>query len=169
MELVHEPRLTQLGLEILAKLNYVGAVKLDFKKDVARDCYQLLEINTRFNLWNHLGAACGINLPYLACRDLYGYPNERLTHYQTGIRWLSFGNDFRGFLQDYHADGDLSWSQWLWSLRGPKIHDVFSWRDPRPWAVSMWRYLKAKWQKGMRILRRRPSASTPHPARAKTC
>ncbi|MGE5608961.1 MAG: hypothetical protein ACM359_06890 [Bacillota bacterium] len=164
LELVHEPRLVQLGLDILAKLKYAGPVKLDFKKDTTRDRFYLLEINSRFNLWNHLGTACGINLPYIACLDLHGQACPPLANYRTGIRWLSFGNDLRAFLQDYHRDGDLSWLQYLKSLRGPKVYDVFSWRDPRPWAVSTLRYLRIKLRKRLRLPRRH----SPSPALSPT-
>jgi predicted ATP-grasp superfamily ATP-dependent carboligase len=164
LELVHEPQLVKLGLEILAKLKYVGAVKLDFKKDTGRNRFYLLEINSRFNLWNHLGAACGINLPYIACLDLYGRPCPPLADYRTGIRWLSFGNDLRTFLLDYHRDGDLSWSQYLKSFRGPKVYDVFSWRDTRPWVISSLRYVKSQLRKRLRFPRHSPSpALSPAP------
>ena len=141
LELVKEPEVISLGLQILRKLIFVGPVKLDFKKDAGSGRFYLLEINARFTLWNHLGVACGINIPLAAYADLTGQPTSLQTEYRTGVRWLSFGNDFRSFLRDYHREGDLSWAQYLMSLSGPKVYPIFDWRDPLPMAVTIWRHL----------------------------
>ncbi|MEO6576573.1 MAG: hypothetical protein ABIP89_22185 [Polyangiaceae bacterium] len=141
LELTHDAEVERLGFEILSRMKFVGPVKLDFKKDEARGRFYLLEMNPRFNLWHHLGAACGINLPRIAYDDLFGTASAaRFTEYRTGVRWLSFGNDARAFLRDYRPGGELTLAQWLWSLRGEKIHDVFSWRDPQPFGAWLMRY-----------------------------
>ena len=74
LELVDEPELSRLGFDILERLGLVGVVKLDFKRDPRTGRFYLLEVNPRFSLWNHLGAASGVNLPLLAYRDLAGLP-----------------------------------------------------------------------------------------------
>ncbi|HEX2970892.1 MAG TPA: hypothetical protein VHP11_01085, partial [Tepidisphaeraceae bacterium] len=157
IELVHEPEVVRLGLEILKSLKFVGLSKLDFKKDPTRNRFYLLEINARFTLWNHLGARCGINLPHLAYCDLTGLEYQADRDYQTGVRWLSFVDDLRGFIRHYHPDGDLSWAQWLLSLRGPKIYDVFSWRDPSPFMAGLVEGGGIRLRKLMRSLSRRPA------------
>ena len=53
---------------MLERLAFVGVVKLDYKRDPRTGRFYLLEVNPRFNLWNHLGAAAGVNLPLLAYR-----------------------------------------------------------------------------------------------------
>lgn len=135
LELVHEPRLVQLGLDILQSMAFVGVVKIDFKKDPSNGQFYVLEFNPRFNLWNYLGAACGVNLPLLAYRDLTDQPCDLQTHYRTGVHWLSFADDLRAFVRDYRPSGELSWASWLGSLLAKKVHDVFSWRDPLPWLM----------------------------------
>ncbi len=72
LELTVDPELTRIGFEVLARLGLAGVVKLDFKRDPDTGRFYLLEVNPRFNLWNHLGAAAGVNLPWLAYRDLAG-------------------------------------------------------------------------------------------------
>ena len=143
LELVREPEVVRAGLDILARLRFVGVVKVDFKRDAGRGRFVLLEINPRFNLWHYLGAACGVNLPRLAYADLVGAPHPPRREYATGIRWLSFGNDVRTFLRDYHRGGLLSWPTWLLSLRGRKVHDIFAWHDPVPAIAGLLRYAKA--------------------------
>lgn len=141
LELVHEPEVVRLGMDILKRLSFVGPVKLDFKKDVARKTFTLLEINARYNLWHYLGSVCGINLPQIAYRHLCGENGKPQTLYQTGVRWLAFGMDFRSFIKSYRPSGELGWGGYLLSLRGPKIFNIFAWNDPVPFFISQWRYL----------------------------
>lgn len=143
LELVNEPEIVRLGLEILKKLKFVGIVKIDFKKDINSNQFYILEVNPRFNLWNYLGTVCGVNLPQVAYMDLLGEGCQNQQGYKTGIKWLSFGNDLRAFIRDYHKDGDLTWWQWLLSYRGPKVYDIFSWQDPYPFVFSLMDYSKA--------------------------
>lgn len=147
LELTEEPELVRIAMEILKKLQFVGVVKVDFKKDRQRNRFYLLEINARFNLWNHLGAVCGVNLPQLAYADLTGQSWTPRSRYKMGVRWLSFGNDLRAVLRDYHPDGALSWVEWLLSYRGRKVYETFSWRDPYPFVVSLLRYSHALYRR----------------------
>ena len=165
LELVHEPELVLLGMEMLQGINFVGPMKIDFKKDQARNRYVTLECNPRLNLWHYLGTACGINLPRMALADLCGQPVAPAMEYRTGVKWLSFGNDARGFMRDYRPDGDWTWAQWLRSLCGPKVHDVFSWRDPWPWSICAMRYIDANRRKlGKRFGRRKIATVAQSPA-----
>lgn len=143
LELVKAPDIIELGREIIAKLGLSGPMKLDFKKDPNDGRYYLLEINPRFTLWNYLGAACGVNLPELAYADLMGELRQNVREYRTGVRWLSFGNDFRAFVRDYRATGTLSWAEWLGSYVSPKVYDVFAWNDPAPFAACVANYARA--------------------------
>jgi len=166
LQLVHEPQVVRLGIQILKTLNYVGLCKLDFKKDAAKNRFYLLEANARFTLWNYLGAASGVNLPILAYRDILALPCQPATSYTTGIRWLSFMNDLKTFLKSYHPDRQLSFAQWLLSLQGRKVYDVFSWRDPLPFMVSIIRDITMRSRRLIRFPRHTASdtlASTPRP------
>jgi D-aspartate ligase len=147
LELVKEPEVVRLGLAILKKLNFVGPVKLDFKKDALTNRLYLMEVNARFTLWSYLGAVCGINLLQAAYADLVGERCQLQTDYRTGVKWISFGNDLRAFIRDYHKSGDLSWVRWLLSYRGKNVHDIFSWSDPYPFIISMIAYLKAVYRR----------------------
>jgi predicted ATP-grasp superfamily ATP-dependent carboligase len=143
LELVKQPELLALGRQASRALGLVGPVKLDFKHDAASDRFYLFEVNPRFTLWCYLGAACGVNLPKLAYSDLVGENWAPPSDYRTGVRWLSFGNDFRAYVRDYGPHAGLSVSDWLKSYRGQKIYDVFSWRDPLPLGVCMLNYSRA--------------------------
>jgi len=137
LEIVTEPELSRIGFEVLDRLRLVGVVKLDFKRDPRTGRFHLLEVNPRFSLWNHLGAAAGVNLPLLAYRDLTGAHVEPAGPARAGLRWLSLADDARTFVRSFAPAGDLSLGRWLLSLRGPKVYDVFAWDDLSPFLVNL--------------------------------
>ncbi len=140
LELVDEPDLSRLGFEILERLGTVGVVKLDFKRDPRTGRFYLLEVNPRFSLWNHLGAASGVNLPLLAYRDLAGLPVTPAPKARIGVRWLSLADDARTFVRSFAPAGELTLGDWLASLRGPKVYDVFAWDDVSPFLINLRRW-----------------------------
>ncbi|APR80567.1 Hypothetical protein A7982_05914 [Minicystis rosea] len=101
-------------------------------------------MNPRFSLWNHLGAASGVNLPLLAYRDLTGARVEVAGPARTGLRWLSLADDMRAFVRDYAPAGELSFPAWIASLRGPKVYDIFAWDDASPFFINLARALRER-------------------------
>jgi len=154
LTLVHDDAVREAGLDATDRLGVVGPLKLDFKRDPRDGRLYLLEVNPRYSLWNHLGAACGVNLPLIAYRDLTGERAQPQREYRTDVRWLSFGDDMRAFVRDYRPAGALSVADWLRSFRGPKVYDVFAWRDPWPLVVSVARSIEAR----LRALRLRSAS-----------
>src|SRR6185503_5933419 len=136
LTLVKDSEVIELGRDVAQRLELVGPVKIDFKRDAVSGQTFLLEVNARFTLWNHLGTANGVNLPLIAHRDLMGEPVETPGDFSTDVRWLSFGNDLRAYLRDYRPNDNLGLSEWLLSLKGPMIYDIFSWDDPVPFAKN---------------------------------
>jgi hypothetical protein len=69
-----------------------GGAKLDFKS-APDGRLLLLEINPRFNLWHHLGAVAGVNLPALVYADLVGLPRPATRPARAGARRRAPGFD----------------------------------------------------------------------------
>jgi predicted ATP-grasp superfamily ATP-dependent carboligase len=147
LTLVKDTEVIELGRDIVRRLDLVGPVKIDFKRDSVSGRTFLLEVNARFTLWNHLGAANGVNLPLIAYRDLMGEPAETPRDFATDVRWLSFGNDLRAYLRDYRPQGKLPLLAWLSSLKGPMIYDIFAWDDPLPFAKNAELFSRAFFQR----------------------
>lgn len=150
LELAHEPELVELGLRLLRQMGFVGPMKLDFKKHNGR--YYLLETNPRFTLWNYLGAVSGMNLPERAAAMLRGERPACGMEYRVGMRWLSLGDDLRGFVREYRPAGQWTWPGYVRSLCCRHVHEVFSWGDPVPGIVSAARFAAANWAKVQRKL-----------------
>lgn len=156
IELGGAPDVVSQGHAIVRALGLVGVVKLDFKRHARTNELFLLECNPRFNLWNRLGAASGVNLPLIAYADLAGLSEPPPRPLRQGIRWAAFEADLRAFLHDYGPMGVLSLRAWLASYRGPVVYDVFAWDDPLPLAVSL---LQRVGQRAARLARQGLGAS----------
>src|SRR5207244_1123214 len=77
-----------LGRALTRKLNLRGVAKFDFKRAHDRSLH-LLEVNPRFNLWHHLGAVAGVNLPALVYADLTGAARPPVALARAGTRWCA--------------------------------------------------------------------------------
>jgi D-aspartate ligase len=133
LELVHNDAFMSVGRDVAARIPLRGVFKMDFKRDAVSGAWRLLEVNARYNLWHHLGAANGINLPRAAYDYLvYGRRPQATPPYRTTHRWLALRPDYRAY-RELAARGELGLLGWLRSLvQTPKVYEVFSWTDPAP-------------------------------------
>jgi predicted ATP-grasp superfamily ATP-dependent carboligase len=138
IEMAQDDALQALGRDIAARIPLRGVFKMDFKKDSRDDRYYLLEINARFNLWHHLGAANGVNLirafyDYVAKTGAVAVPQAALTK----RRWVYLRQDYRAY-RALAVQGKLGFMGWMLSLLGSrKVYPFFAWGDPRPF-ISLW-------------------------------
>lgn len=147
LRLVKDEAVRAIGVQIGVVLGLKGVVKMDFKRDPTTGTTYLLEINPRYNLWNYLGAAAGVNLPLLAYRDcVHESDNHASADYRTDLYWLSFKEDVKAFLEA-RSGGTLSLVEWLSSYGRRKVYNVFAWDDPYPWLVSSAQYVAVKWRR----------------------
>jgi predicted ATP-grasp superfamily ATP-dependent carboligase len=82
LELVLDPEVETAGRTVVDKLGVRGPFKVDLIRDQRNGQLYTLEVNARFNLWHHLGAAHGVNLPLVAYEylvDDYSPPSRRPT------------------------------------------------------------------------------------------
>jgi predicted ATP-grasp superfamily ATP-dependent carboligase len=153
LELARDDAVAALGREVAARVPLRGVFKIDFKRCAASGRLALLEINARFNLWHHLGAANGVNLPRIAYDYLvHGTRPAASPGYGTRRRWLCPRLDWRAY-RACAARGELGWGAWLASLAGaPLVYDTFSWSDPLPWIRQRARRAPARLRRELRAL-----------------
>ena len=60
------------GLRFLRALGFNGISQVEFKRDPRDGRFKVMEINPRLWQWHGLAAACGVDLPLIAWRDLTG-------------------------------------------------------------------------------------------------
>jgi predicted ATP-grasp superfamily ATP-dependent carboligase len=125
-----------LGRKVVRRLGLRGVAKLDFKR-AADGGLHLLEVNPRFNLWHHLGAIAGVNLPAMVYNDAVGMPRHVGQGARSGVRWCRLWQDVRAA-----RDGGSSTTRWLpWAL-ACEAKRMLAWDDPLPFLCAvLWRAL----------------------------
>ncbi|TFH29817.1 MAG: hypothetical protein E4G98_03195 [Promethearchaeota archaeon] len=127
----YDPELIETALQILTVTQYQGLAGVEFKKDSRDETYKLIEVNTRFGMWDGLGAKCGMDIAYIAYRDTLNLPVKPSSSYRTGVIWLDWQRDLRAAVA-YRRKGTLTWRAWFSSLRGEKMWAIYSRSDPLP-------------------------------------
>ncbi len=75
------------GLKLLRAVDFHGLSQVEFKRDPRDGAYKLMEINPRLFQWHGLAAACGVDLPLIAYRDLTGERVEPVSANGCRSRW----------------------------------------------------------------------------------
>ena len=121
------------GLALLRAIGFHGISQVETKRDPRDGQYKLMEVNPRLWQWHSLAAACGVDLPWIAYRDLLGKPLPPARMHGDGKRWaitLMAGST--------HA-----------LERPPYVDAVFARDDPKPALVQLGRFA----HRGIRRLR----------------
>jgi D-aspartate ligase len=115
----------QLGRSVLENIGFSGVAKIDFKRDPCTSRLYLLEINPRFNLWHHAGAAAGVSIPALVYRDCLEPGSARPAgRARAGVRWVNARDDWRAY--------EGSTARWLAEILTAQVNESFMLRDPLP-------------------------------------
>ena len=120
------------GLLLLRALGFHGISQVEVMRDPRDGRYKLLEVNPRLWQWHSLAAACGVDLPWIAYRDLIGEPLQPTVRHADGKRWaitLMAGSG--------HA-----------IEKPPYVDAVFARDDPKPALVQIGRHVR----RGMRTM-----------------
>ena len=136
---IADPMLERISLDFLEKLNYQGLGGIEFKRDSRDGKLKLIELNTRYGLWDALGQLCGVDTAYVAYLDAIGEKLPEPRPARTGVKWVSISRDF-GALRGYRREGTLRIGKWVRTLAGKKMWAVFAWDDPMPAATAAVRF-----------------------------
>jgi predicted ATP-grasp superfamily ATP-dependent carboligase len=91
LEVTEIPDVQDLGRTVVERLNLTGVAKLDMKRGPDGRLW-LLEVNPRFNLWHHVGAAAGVNIPAVVFADITGRPRPAMRRRPKRATWWSVGD-----------------------------------------------------------------------------
>jgi D-aspartate ligase len=121
------PDVADLGRTLVRQLRLRGVAKFDFKRDPDGRLW-LLEVNPRFNLWHHVGAAAGVNIPAVVWADLWGLPRPPARTARPGLTWCKMERDWLAAREE-----GLSTAAWMrWVARC----DTRSFGDPLRWLAG---------------------------------
>jgi predicted ATP-grasp superfamily ATP-dependent carboligase len=146
VETIELAQLEQPSTEFLRAIDYYGLVELEYKQDPRDGRYKLLDVNPRTWGYHGLGAAAGVDFPYLLFRDQLGLPvQQEPLRARPGVRWVRHVTDFPNAVRDIRT-GRVRAGAYLRSLRGIDTEAVFSMRDPLPglYEIALLPYLAVK-------------------------
>lgn len=136
LEITDAPDVAALGRDVVRRLELRGVAKLDFRRSPEGRLY-LLEVNPRFTLWHHLGAAAGLNIPALVHGDLLGRPRPLVWKARAGVRWCKVWTDWRAA-----RASEIPMLRWLWWAARCEAKSALGIDDPLPLVrAALWRLL----------------------------
>ena len=147
VETVHCPEVEQRGEHIVSAMKYSGVVEIEFQRDPVDTKLKILDANPRFWGSHTIGAAAGVDFPYLQWLLSDGNTLPRMKG-RAGVRWVRMLGDVRAALALIKAGALSPWA-YLRSLRFPLAHALFALDDPVPVLVEC----------AMMVYRRRPNRS----------
>jgi len=116
---------------LVKALNYTGTCEIEFMIDPRDGKWNLIEINPRTWLWVGLAKECGVDYAKIMYKYVNGIEQEYPTSYKVGIKWRNSITDFvfsmKGILK-----GLFSFRDYIKSLKGEKMHAIWSWSDVMP-------------------------------------
>jgi D-aspartate ligase len=130
VESVELPELEEMSLRFLRRIGYYGLVEVEFRLDPRDGEYKLLDVNARTWGYHSIGAAAGVDFPYMLFQDQLGN-HVAPARGKPGINWIRWVTDLpvgvHGFLI-------RRWGLWeyLRSIRRADTEAVFSLHDPLP-------------------------------------
>jgi D-aspartate ligase len=124
------PEIIEPSQRIIADLELEGLVEVEFKRDPRSNELKLLDVNVRAWGWHAIGAAAGVDFPYLAYRLATGLPVERVQG-RAGVRWVRLTTDVPTSVKEI-ARGRMKIRPYLRSLRPPLEGPIAAKDDPKP-------------------------------------
>lgn len=130
VETVEAPEIEELSLRFLSGIAYYGLVEIEYKLDPRDHRYKLLDVNGRTWGYHTLGAAAGVDFPYLLYADLAGLAVDA-QRAKAGVRWIRLVTDLPVGFQEI-LRGRMRWRDYWASVRRADVEAVFSTADPLP-------------------------------------
>jgi predicted ATP-grasp superfamily ATP-dependent carboligase len=135
VETVDVPEIEPLAERFLRAIDYYGLVEIEFKRDPRDGQYKLLDVNARTWGFHILGAAAGVDYPYLAFADQIGSPLAT-TRGRPGVGWVRLITDLPTAICRL-ARRDFGLRHYLESLRRARIESVFATDDVLPFFAEL--------------------------------
>ncbi|MGH8246123.1 MAG: hypothetical protein ACREUU_06800, partial [Gammaproteobacteria bacterium] len=142
---VVEPAITEpikdMGFALLQAVGFQGISGVEFKRDARTGDFKLIEMNVRIGTTTAAVVDSGLNLPFIAYRDLLGQPAPASGPLRGGRKVVLISRDVKSF-RYYQARGELTWWQWIRSLIGRTREYYFGWDDLAPFVHHVRRLVR---------------------------
>ena len=147
---VRDEEVIEKGVTFLKTLGFKGLSVAEFKRDQRDGKLKFIEINARTWLWHSLSGRSGVDLSYLYYLMLTKQNPEPKLEQTEGIKWIYLVRHYLSSREKIKK-GELTWFQWLRSLKGKKENALFAWDDPLPFFRSAFSHLINSWKTSRQI------------------
>src|SRR4051812_9782831 len=138
-----EPRVRELGLQLLVNSGYRGFAQTEFAYDERDGEFKLLEVNTRPPVWAGIAMSRYFDIARIAYDDLCGAPEPERRDFEDDVSWSFLAKDVHVSLA-LARRRELSARAFLSPyLRRRKVRAVLAADDPLP-ALGVLGYLGSK-------------------------
>ncbi len=141
---VWEAGAVNLAVQCLKSIGYTGFAEAEIQRDQSDGILKLVEINARSTTQTRLSARCGMNMEFMAYKEILGQRIAEIFPVKEKILWIEITRDFLAvFSPDgYLAQKRLTLHEIFCSLKGKKEYAFLAWDDPLPFIVLLSRFLK---------------------------
>jgi D-aspartate ligase len=147
------PELFQRTTRLLQAMQFTGIAEVEYKWDAIDQDYKLIEVNPRPWDQHRLGAACGVDLIYLAYCDYAGLPKPSVKAAFERTKWIAEDTLLMTALR-------LGWGRkggihaLFRQARGKKVYAIWSPSDPLPFLAYLTRLMPELAGLGLQAIRR---------------
>jgi predicted ATP-grasp superfamily ATP-dependent carboligase len=135
VETASVPDIVEPSIRFLRTIGFTGLVELEFKRDPRDGVPKLLDVNPRVWGWHTLGAAAGVDFPWLMWLLAGGREIPRVEA-RVGVRWLRLSTDLPTAVREI-LHRRLSAAAYLRTLLPPKESAIAARDDPMPGLLEL--------------------------------
>lgn len=145
VELLECNELVEPSLELLSSIGYSGVCEVEFIKDTRTSEYRILEVNPRFWGWHTITRACGVNLPVMLYKQIYGLLQKETHSHPLRGSWVKSITDLPVGLA-LMLRGKLPFTKLVKQHWGASENATFRLGDPLPFFTE-WLLVPYLWLK----------------------
>ncbi len=135
------PQVAELGLKFMQGADYWGLGNIEFKLDPRDGILKLMECNPRLTNATELIIRSGFDIALFVYNRLVGRELPPYENYRKDTTLIRPVRDFLSFLEA-HRKNKNTLRSYLKSIAKIHCYEVFSWKDPLPWLMLGFHYLK---------------------------
>ncbi|HUZ67055.1 MAG TPA: ATP-grasp domain-containing protein [Beijerinckiaceae bacterium] len=135
VETVERPEVQAAACRFLAPLAFSGMVEIEFKFDARDGRHKLLDVNMRPWTWIALGAAAGVDFPFVQWQVAQGRSVASAVG-RPGVAWTHVSRDAAAAVS-HIASGALSLRSYWRSLRRPTAYAAYASDDLIPGLIDL--------------------------------
>lgn len=131
---VISPELEELAGAMLEAVKFRGLGEVEIQRDSRDGKLKVIEVNIRSTTQSRLSPACGVNMEYIAYRDMLGEHQPFLANRKAGVLWVDLYRDALAVFGNggYRSQTGFGFRQWLRGMRGKRVFAFCSLKDPLP-------------------------------------